>query len=413
VIDWTAVRARYPAALRKAYLDTACKGIPPPEAISAIEEYCRFVRESPLQSVTEETILVNEHLARARRGAAELIGAHEDEIALVESTQHGLNIVADLLRTGPGDRVVASDLEFFGTVLPWRGAALELVPHREGRVEVEDLEAAIDSRTRAVVVSSVQEVNGFLVDLPALSRVCRERGVALVVDAAQHVGPVPIDVRQTPVDFLAAGGHKWLCSPFGLGFVYVRRELLAELEPSFRGYLSLQEPPEGWAAYLADPGRTPVDDLGFVGSARSLETGGTTPALAAAALTACLGVLLRLGSGRIEARVQELVASLLDGLDELGLGVVSPREHRSGIVAFHTADEPRLVEELAAKGVGVSLRYTSGAGGIRVSPYFYNDESDLERLLSAVSGSEGSRARRRAGSLRAGRGRAGRPGSPA
>lgn len=411
--DWAAVRERYPAALTKAYLDTACKGIPPPEAISAIEEYCRFVRESPLQSVTEETIVVNEHLACARRRAAELIGADEDEIALVESTQHGLNVVADLLRLGPGDRVVASTLEFFGTVLPWRGAALELVPHREGRVEVEDLEAAIDAGTRAVVISSVQEVNGFLVDLPELSRVCRERGVALVVDAAQHVGPLPIDVRRTPVDFLAAGGHKWLCSPFGLGFLYVRRELLGELVPSFRGYLSLREPPEGWAAYLADSSRTAVDDLGFVGSARSLETGGTTPALAAAALSASLGVLLQLGPERIEARVQELVASLLDGLDALGLEVASPREQRSGIVAFHAVDEPQLVQALAAAGVGVSLRYTSGAGGVRVSPYFYNDESDLERLLSVVSESEGSLARRRAGSRRADQGRAARPGSPA
>jgi selenocysteine lyase/cysteine desulfurase len=380
--DWQAVRARYPAASAKAYLDTACKGIPPPEAVAAIEDFCRFVRESPLSSVTDETIVVLEHMRRARQAAARLVGAEEDEIALVESTQQGLYAAADLLSLAPGEHVLASDVEFFGTVLPWRDR-LRLVPHRSGRTEVDDFAAAIDARTRAIVVSSVQEVTGALVDLPALSALCRERRLWLIVDGAQHVGPLPFDVRETPVDVLAVGGHKWLCCPFGLGFTYVRRDRLAERRATRPGYFALEPPAAGWSAYLEDPRRTPVDDLGLTRTARSLEPGGTGPYMAAAALAACLEALLELPQ-RFE-RVQELVGQLLDGLDRRGLHVVSPRDRRSGIVVFDVPDAHTLVDRLARSGVAVSLRHTTGIGGIRVSPYFYSDETDVARLLALLT----------------------------
>ncbi len=105
--------------------------------------------------------------------------------------------------------------------------------------------------------------------------------------------------------------------------------------------------------------------------------------MAAAALAACLEALLRLPERF--ARVQELVGLLLEGLDGLGLDVVSPRDRRSGIVVFEAPEAHALVERLAAAGVAVSLRYTTGVGGIRVSPYFYSDESDVERLLAALT----------------------------
>jgi selenocysteine lyase/cysteine desulfurase len=128
-----------------------------------------------------------------------------------------------------------------------------------------------------------------------------------------------------------------------------------------------------------------VDELGFTRTARGLEPGGTGPYMAAAALAACLEALLDVGPARFE-RVQELVSLVLEGLDRLGLEVVSPRDRRSGIVVFAAPDEGALLERLLARGVAVSRRYTTGVGGLRVSPYFYNDESDVERLLSGIAG---------------------------
>jgi cysteine desulfurase/selenocysteine lyase len=394
VIDWAAVRRRYPAAGRRPYLDTAVKGLPAPETLEAVAAYSRVVADAA-GTATADTLRLIEGLAVTRAAAARLIGATEEEIALVESTQHGISTVAAALALGAGDRVVTDDLEFFAAFLPWaggrRGVELTVVASRDGRVEVDELDAAIDERTRLVAVSSVQEVNGYRLDLGALGARCRERGVLLVVDATQHVGPVRLDVRETPVDALAVGAHKWLCSPFGVGFLYVRRELLDRLEPPFPGYMALETPPDGWDAYLADPERRPGGKLRFVGDARKLEVGGTAPYVGAQALAAAIGALERTGLDAIHARVQELVEHLLAGLDARGLRITSPRdpERRSGIVSFRTGrgiDADRaLLARLHGAGVSVSLRFTSGAGGIRVSPYLYNDESDLGAVLELAA----------------------------
>lgn len=386
--DWQAIRRRYPAALARPYLDTAVKGLPAPEALAAVEAYCRFVRDAPGASATEDSLALIESLGATRAAAARLIGAEPDEIALVEGTQAGLSVLAAALGLGPGDEVVSADVEFFPAVLPW--PSVRLVPARDGRVEVADLEAAIGPRTRAVCVSSVQEASGDRLDLPALSEACRARGVLLVVDAIQHLAAAPLDVRETPVDALAAGGQKWLCSPFGMGFLYVRRSLAETLEPPRPGYMAIAEPPGGWEAYLSDPARRPDDPLPFVRDARRLEPGGTAPYLAAQALTAALGALERIGLPAIHARVAELTGLLIEGLDALGAVVTSPREpgRRAGIVTFRSggglAADRALRDALLAAGVAVSLRFAAGAGGIRVSPHLYSDESDVERLLEVV-----------------------------
>ncbi len=264
--DWAAIRQGYPAAIGRAYFDTACMGLPSPAAEAALGAHTAMLRDPPGSSTTDLTVRMLEQFDRARVAAAALIGAGRDEIALVPSTGAAIEAVASALQLPRGTHVLASDLEFVGTVLPWRlleqrGISLRLVPHREGRVEVSDLEAAVDSHTRAVVVSSVQEVNGFRVDLDDLSRMCRSRGLLLIVDAIQHVGPLRLDVAATPVDAVAVGGHKWLCAPFGMGFLYTSPALLDCLEPASRSFMTARPPTGGWREYLEDPARRPDDPL--------------------------------------------------------------------------------------------------------------------------------------------------------
>lgn len=392
--DWQTLRSQYPPVLRRVYLDTACKGIPSAAAVDAIAEHCRFLRECPGNSTTADTLVALEQLERARVAAATLINADPGEIALVPSTQGGLNAIADAVGWRAGDVVLASDIEFVGTILPWqslerRGVRLQLVPHRAGRVDVADLEAAMDTRTRAVVVSSVQEVNGYLIDLDALTRVCRERGVLCIIDGVQHVGPVSFNVRETPVDVLAVGGHKWLCAPFGMGFLYVRRELHEQLEPSIHGYMTAQPPDGGWLHYLENPDRLPADPLRFADDARKLELGAIGTSTAAAGLAAALETLLEIGPAAIAARVARLVRLTAEALEGAGARIVTPNDGRgSGFLTFRTGTsvghERNAVERLTRAGVSASLRFTTGIGGIRVSPYFYNDESDVDRLASVV-----------------------------
>jgi selenocysteine lyase/cysteine desulfurase len=316
-------------------------------------------------------------------------------VALVPSTQAGLNAIADALDLRPGDVVLASDVEFVGTVLPWRllarrGVQLRLVPHRGGRVEVSDFESAIDTRTRVIVVSSVQEVNGYRVDLDALARLCRERSILSVVDGVQHVGPVPLDVRATPIDVLAVGGHKWLCAPFGMGFLYVHTRVHESLKPTMQGYMTAEPPVGPWLNYLENPERRPDDQLRLASDARKLELGAIGSSLAAAGLAGALETLLAIGPTAIAARTEQLVRSTATALEHVGakIGISTEEGLTPAFLCFRTGDdvnhERRAIQSLADAGVLASLRFTTGLGGIRVSPYFYNDESDIDRLVSVV-----------------------------
>src|SRR5262249_34682814 len=160
-----------------------------------------------------------------------LIGAKTEDIALVESTTHGLEILAAALPLGAGDTILVGETEFMGLAVPWIGRQplekfnIQIVRHRHGRLEGDDFARAMDSHTRLILVSSVQWNNGFRADLAALGQLAQERGVLLAVDAIQQLGAIPLDVGRTPVDIVVTGGHKWLNAPVGRGFLYVSPRL--------------------------------------------------------------------------------------------------------------------------------------------------------------------------------------------
>jgi cysteine desulfurase / selenocysteine lyase len=389
-------RQHFPGLLDKTFLDAACVSLAPRPAVEAIEKFLGLTMVCPLDSSTHHHIFMDEMRAAARPAAARLINAHEDEIALVESTTHGLTLATQAIALESGDGVLISDLEFLEVAVPWvqktgkkDGIEIGVVPNRKGEVRVEDFAERLTARTRVVAVSTVQWTNGYRLDLAALSRLCHERGLWLVVDAIQQLGAIPLDVRETPVDILACGGHKWLNAPFGCGFLYVNRKRLPELRPPLAGYLCIEGPPGGWGEYFQTPSTAPVKEYTFVKTARRFETGGTSNYPGAVGLAASLMLIHELGPDRIAQHVLQLTDQLLAGLDELPVKVVTPRapENRSGIVTFSvgTAEENvKLTQRLQEKKILVSVRYTSNVGGIRVSCHFYNSPEDIEKLLSEL-----------------------------
>ncbi|MGH9792524.1 MAG: aminotransferase class V-fold PLP-dependent enzyme, partial [Candidatus Acidiferrales bacterium] len=223
------VREQFPALRDKTFLDAACVSIAPQCAIDALREFLDLALHHPSRSATAQHICMDDARAAARPEVARLLNAGEDEIALVESTTHALNIAAQAVPLDPGDRVLVCDLEFMQVAIPWLqlpGVVVDSAPHRGGAIAIDDIAARITPRTRVLAISSVQWSSGYRVDLAALGALCRERNVRLVVDAIQQLGAAPIDVRATPVDFLACGGHKWLNAPFGCGFLYINRDAL-------------------------------------------------------------------------------------------------------------------------------------------------------------------------------------------
>jgi selenocysteine lyase/cysteine desulfurase len=397
-----AARSHFPGLLGKVFLDAACVSLAPRPAVEAIQKFLDLAMVCPAESSTAHHIFMDEMREAARPQVARLINAHEDEIALVESTTHGLSLAARAVALEPGDRVLTCDLEFLEVAIPWvqqkkDGIEIDVVPNRNGEVLIEDIAARITPRTRVVALSSVQWTNGYRLDLAALSRLCRDRNLWLVVDAIQQLGAIPLDVRQTPVDILACGGHKWLNAPYGCGFLYVSRSAQPRLRPPMTGYLCVETPEGGWGRYFETPSTTPVQDYRFISSARRYETGGTSNYPGAIGLAASLKMIHDLGHDRIAAHIHEITDHLIAGLQTLKINVVTPlaRENRSGIVTFSVGSAEQnsaFMRRLLERRILVSVRYTSNVGGVRVSCHFYNSKDDINTLLNAVEDLRGAGA---------------------
>ncbi|MGH9684241.1 MAG: aminotransferase class V-fold PLP-dependent enzyme [Candidatus Acidiferrales bacterium] len=391
-MDFQSVREQFPALREKIFLDAACVSLAPRAAAQAIEGFLDMALMCHERSSTLHHIAMDDMRVSARKEIVRLIHAAENEIALVESTTHGLGIVAEALPLERGDRVLLCDLEFMQVAIPWcqkrdsDGVEIDVATHRSGEIRVEDVAARITPRTRVLAISAVQWSNGFRVDLKALSQLCRNAGVWLVLDAIQQLGAIPIDVRETPVNFLVCGGHKWLNAPFGQGFLYIDHAMLPQLKHPLGGYLSLEPPEGGWGDYFQTPSIKPVREYRFVDEARRFEAGGTANYPGAAGLAASVKFLNDLGPSRVAERIFGLTDHLIAGLLRTGAEVITPlaRENRSGIITFSLgapAKNIALMEYLLDRKVLVSVRYTSQVGGVRVSCHFFNSEADIDRLL--------------------------------
>jgi selenocysteine lyase/cysteine desulfurase len=320
-------------------------------------------------------------LAETRRKVARLVGATAEEIALAVNTGFGLSMAARALPLRPGEVVLVSDREFPANVYPWmrladRGVTMELVPTTpEGWPDEERLlERLRDPRVRVLAVSLVQFSSGYSTDLDRLSAATREAGAFLVVDAIQGVGHVPLDLSRTRVDVLACGGQKWLLSPWGSGFVYVRRELIGSLDPAITGWLAF----EG----TDDLSRLTRYDDTLRSDARRFELM-TLPYQDFAGLNTSLDLLLSLGVERIRDHIRSVHQPVLAWAEQSGARVVSPGgAHASAILCIAPDAVREVHRRLKAARIVCSLR----EGAIRLSPHCYNTVDEMERVAHALAG---------------------------
>jgi cysteine desulfurase / selenocysteine lyase len=377
----------FPWTAEAVYLNAASIGPLPARARRAVEEFAAL-RSAPHRMQDRHFFPL---LAEARRLAARLINAEADEVALAANTSYGINLAARSLPLGAGDVVLLSDREFPANVYPWlslrdRGVIVEIVPVTlEGWPdEPRLLERVRDPRVRVLAVSLVQFGTGYTVDLPRLSRVCRETDTWLVVDAIQGVGQLPVDVKETPVDVLACGGQKWLLSPWGSGFVYVRRGMFDVLPPAV----------VGWMAYAGTDDLNRLTEYGDTlrPNARRYELT-TLPYQDVAGFAASVGMLLDIGVPAIRDHLAEIRVPLLEWAESRGVRVGSPTDpvHGSAIVCLELPDAPRVYAALRRAGIVTSLR----EGSIRVSPHLYNTAEDLARVGEAIEHESGLVARAR------------------
>lgn len=334
--------------------------------------------------------------SEVRKEAAALLGARADEIAVPgSSTTHGIQLAFDCIAPRKGDNIVASDLEFPSTAAElqkWgeRGAETRIVRTSAGRVNPDDIVSAIDSKTRAVVVSSVVWVSGYRTDLRAVSEAARDAGAYLVVDGVQHLGALGFDVRDVMPDFLAAGGQKWLTSPFGAAILYVSRRASEELDPPHYALNNSVEPEEGWMHFLSSADSNPFANYRLTERAKKLEFGGWVNQIGMVALKESLSIINSVGIDSIERRIKALGSKLVSQLELAGARIISSQEdaERSGITLFSVASNQEkhreIVSLLANMGIDVSCRGSTGVEGIRASIHHMNNEQDIERMVGAV-----------------------------
>ncbi len=361
-----------------AYLNSASTGPLPVRSVRTLEEWARR-RQRPQTVAFDEQFQV---LQTAREQCAALIGADASEIALAGNTSAGVNLAASALPLKSGDVIVTSEGEFPANVYPWmlladsRGAELRLLPRADGGPDEEALIASLDDpRVRVLAISWVAFGTGHRVDLARLGAACRERDVYFVVDAIQGVGTAPLDVHACSVDILASGAQKWLLSPWGTGFTYVRRELAERLTPPAAGWLSVKG--------AEDFSRLTQYDMTWPARASRFEVG-TLPYEIMAAMNSSLALLLELGTAAIGAHLQLLTDRIVrwaEANPEVRLVTPSDPARCAGIVCFVPPDVASAVARLNAARVVFSPR----EGAVRLAPHCFNTVQDVDLALDALS----------------------------
>jgi cysteine desulfurase/selenocysteine lyase len=375
------VRAsEFPWTAETLYLNNASIG-PIPERTRRLLDDFNAKRTAPYLLPDRDLMAM---LSGARAAAAELINASVDEIGLAINTSHGLNLAATALPLRSGDTVLVSDREFPANVYPWlllreKGVNVELAPTTpEGWPdEAYLLERLADPRVRVLAMSFVQFSNGYKADLKLLGEACRENGQFFVVDAIQGLGQLPIDVQDTPIDILACGGQKWLLSPWGSGFVYVRHELMKVLEPVVTGWMAFEGTDD--FSHLTDYNPQ------FRDTAQRFETV-TLPFQDLAGMKESISVLLHLGLSEIADHLRTLVQPIWDRAGEDTYRVTSPMDdHASGIVCVAPRKIAEAYHELTRANVVCAMR----EGSIRLSPHCFNTVDEMERVADILCGGAG------------------------
>ncbi len=370
--------ADFPAAQDIAYLNTGTVGlIPWPVLEDSMCRYRDYQRSGP--ALPEPRERLRQARARAGEALAGLLRCARDEVELVVDTTAGINAAVAGLDLRAGDRVVVSDVEHYAGRVTWayaaarRGLEIDVVPARAGRVETEDVLAALTPRTRVVSLSHVSFLSGARIDAPAMVHALRAHGVFSVLDAAQSVGVLDIEAGHLQWDLLAFPGYKWCLGPEGTGGMYLAPGAWDHLDPpAVSGGGMVERKLDGTFTLARGACRYAASNPSFIEGDL---------------LAGSLEYLCAMGMARVQRHCDALVDRFLRGLDAIeGAFLSSPRDPgaRSTLVVFGIRGcEPALVAD-RLYGMGVHLRTVEYGGGLRASFHVYNGSEDVDRLLEGV-----------------------------
>ena len=320
---------------------------------------------------------------QVRCAIASMIGADSEEIAFAMNTTEGNNLLPEGLDFKPGDRVIITDMEYPGTIIPWLkkrsdGLKLNVVRAKNGCVRTEDVLAAMDDQTRVVALSWVQSHSGHKLDCETIGRECRRRGILFALDGIQGLGRNVLDVKRCCVDFLCAAGFKGLLGTLGAGFMYCRKDLLAHIRP--RGYGEENLACDYDPRWVFEDKPLPLRNDGQRLEFGSLNTYGIL------VMGESIGLLNEIGIDRIEQEVRFLERYFRESVARAGLAVFflgdDDEKYWSGNVAMtYASEKTERVKEAFNKAKIVA---TIKEGYVRLGIHFYNNTEQLDRTVKAL-----------------------------
>lgn len=370
-----ALRALFPVTKGLNYLNHAAVSPPPAATIAAIQSQLADVSENG--SLNFRNWIATKE--RTRTLLATMLGARPEQVAFMRNTSDALSTVANGLRWQSGDNLVTFRNEFPSNIYPWLrireacGVEVRMAEERDGRIELDELIALIDAKTRLVAISQVQYASGFRADLERIGRAARAVDALLVVDVIQALGVVPIDVESELVDVAAGACHKWLLTPEGVGFLYLSDRARERIQPTLVGWISVPD----------------ADDYGnfkqgWNRGTLAWETG-TSPVALIHGLEQSLKLLAETGSLRIRSYLEMLTDYLCERLANSAYRIVSSRlpGEKSQIVCIQSTaglSPMNLYSHLKDRGIVTAPR----GDRLRIAPHLYNIPKEIDALIDAL-----------------------------
>lgn len=370
------IRGQFPILATKGYFNSCSYGAISLQVKAAIEQYVQIRLEQGAR-----WDIYCDKLENLRELLAQLLVCPSDDIAVSTSVSESLNSLMTALRLdGTRKKILVTDFDFPTTsqiMMAQAPRGAELVRAQADAsgtdIPLSEYERLIDDQTLLVCVPLVCYRNGVWVDLAPIVELAHARGAMVLVDAYQGIGTRPVDVVETGVDFLVGGCTKYLIGTSGVGYMYVRDSLGNNLQPTTTGWFA-QENPHAMDIYHHLPHA----------SARRFEAG-TPNACGMFAAEAGLELLLDVGMEAVAGQIGEVTSLVKDAADTHGWDLVTPRDRHGAMLAIRSLDAPTLVQRLDERDIILTER----DGNIRIAPHFYNDASDVERLISALEAESG------------------------
>jgi len=370
-LDWKELRSAFPACHGQTYLVTAAVGPLHQLVYQAYQEHIDLLHKYGDFRWQDSMA----RLEKTRAKLARLIDATPDDIGISSSTSHSMNLLALMLsQKYPQATIVMPSDEFPSSSLPWihHGFKVKFVESEKGRIPLENLLKAIDSKTIAVLTSAVQYSTGYRQELVGLGEELKKRQVQFIVNATQALGAFPISVKKAQISALTASCHKWMGAGYGSSLFFTNAEFRSQFHWPLVGWLSTDDPIK-------------MDNRSYqIKKSTSAIEIGIPPLSTLAGLDAACELILDIGVHSISDRILYLTNDLVEKLKMRNIRLQSYRESNStssGIVSIEAANPFNLEERLAKQRIFTNAR----SNGLRVSLHYYNDETDIDRLVSQIS----------------------------